>query len=476
MSQSHDDAARQLMSDPIAFFGESITKMHSIPQRELEELQRTALAMRFREHRESIQMLRKLADRLGIEELKDFDDVVPLFFAHTAFKSYPASLLDKKRFDLMTGWLDKLTSYDLSGVDASGCETIDEWIDRLDDETPLEVITSSGTTGTISLIPKDKAGAAYNMRLWRLFLFQRFGREPTRDELYPEVDVIWPNHARGKLGHLRLAAMLRTEFTGGDESRFHALYDDTIDTDLLFLASKLRAAASRGEMDRVQLDPKLMARKDEFLEMMAKRPQEMADFFEKCSRELRGKRVFMTSAYNLMYEVAAAGLERGVKGVFAPDSAILTGGGTKGFVLPDDYMEVIKEFLGVERIQEGYGMSEISALHWACEEDRYHVQPWVIPFVLDPETSEPLPRQGTQTGRAAFYDILNQSHWGGIISGDEITLEWSEPCPCGRSSLHIAHDIMRYSEKEGVEDDRISCSATQEVHDEAVNFMKDFEG
>jgi hypothetical protein len=35
---------------------------------------------------------------------------------------------------------------------------------------------------------------------------------------------------------------------------------------------------------------------------------------------------------------------------------------------------------------------------------------------------------------------------------------------------------MRYSEKQGIEDDRISCSATQEVNDEAVNFMRDFEG
>ncbi|MBW2419387.1 MAG: hypothetical protein JRH19_12625 [Deltaproteobacteria bacterium] len=475
MPTPQQDAARKLMNDPIGFFDQSVTKMHSIPRAELEDLQRIAIAQRFTEHYASIEMLRKLADRLGIREIREFDDLVPLFFAHTAFKSYPASLLDKKRFDLMTGWLDKLTSHDISKVDSKGCESIDEWIDRLDEQTPLEVITSSGTTGTISIIPKDKVGAEYNMKLWRLFLFQTFGKEPREEELHPEVDVIWPNHARGKLGHLRLAALLRTEFTGGDESRFHALYDDTIDTDLLFLASKLRAAASRGELDRVELDPKLMARKDEFVAMMARRPQEMADFFEKCSRELAGKRVFMTSAYNLMYDIAAAGLERGVKGVFAPDSAILTGGGTKGFVLPENYMEVIKEFLGVDRIQEGYGMSEISALHWACEEDRYHVQPWVIPFLLDPDTSEPLPREGVKTGRAAFYDILNESHWGGIISGDEITIDWDTPCPCGRTSLPIAHDIMRYSEKEGVEDDRISCSATQEVHDEAVNFMKDFE-
>ena len=35
---------------------------------------------------------------------------------------------------------------------------------------------------------------------------------------------------------------------------------------------------------------------------------------------------------------------------------------------------------------------------------------------------------------------------------------------------------MRYSEKEGVEDDRITCNATVEVHDEALGFMKAFEG
>ena len=57
-------------------------------------------------------MVRKLADRLGVTELNDFNDVVPLFFSHTAFKSYPAALIDNKRFDLMTQWLDKLTSHD----------------------------------------------------------------------------------------------------------------------------------------------------------------------------------------------------------------------------------------------------------------------------------------------------------------------------------------------------------------------------
>jgi hypothetical protein len=462
------------MNDPMGFFDRSVTRMHTIPRAELEELQRDAMSRRFAQHRASIEIVRKLADQLGIHELHEFDDVTPLLFPHTVFKSYPASLLDKKRFDLMTKWLDKVTSADLSRVDTRGCESIDEWIDRLDEQTPLEVITSSGTTGTLSIIPKDKAGATYTMKLWRQFLFQTFGREPTPSEIDPVVDVIWPNHASGKLGHLRMAAMLKREFTGGDESRFHALYSDAISTDLMFLASKMRAAASRGELDRLEIDPKLLARKDEFIAMQARRPQEMAAFFERLTRELAGRRVFMIGAYNLMHEVAAAGLERGMRRVFAPDSAILTGGGMKGFLLPPDYMDTIREFLGVDRIQEGYGMSEISSLHWACDEGRYHVQPWVIPFVLDPVTSEPLPRTGVRTGRAAFYDVFVQSHWGGVISGDEITIDWDTPCACGRTSVPIAHDIMRYSEKQGVEDDRISCSATQAVNDEAVSFLQGF--
>ena len=78
----------------------------------------------------------------------------------------------------MTKWLDKLTSYDLSNVDTQGCNSIDDWIDRLDEQTPLQVITSSGTTGTLSILPKDKRGAVEGMVLWEIGLFRRSARNP----------------------------------------------------------------------------------------------------------------------------------------------------------------------------------------------------------------------------------------------------------------------------------------------------------
>ncbi len=473
MISSKEKDARTFIDDPLEYFNKSITQMHSISNSDLEKLHTAGLALRFKEQYPTIKVLRNLADRLNISSLSEINDVVPLLFPHTIFKSYPSSLLDKKRFDKMTQWLDTLTSYDLSNVDVAGCDGIDEWIDRLDEQTPLELITSSGTTGTISLMPKSKRCAAYSMKVVRYFTFQTFGKEPTEEDLNPQVDVIWPNHAGGKLGHLRMADMVKREFTGGDESRFHALYPDAISSDVMFLASKMRVAASRGELDSLEIDPKLLEKKDEYVAMQERRPQDLTNFFDRLTKELAGKRVFVSGAYPILYEISAAGLEQGVSGVFAPNSVVRTGGGNKGVTLPENFMEVIREFLGIDTIQEIYGMSEINAMHWACEHGRYHVQPWVIPFVLDPDTSEPLPRKGVQTGRAAFYDLSNESHWGGVISGDEITLDWEGQCPCGRSSVHIDHSIMRYSEKEGIDDDRISCSATQQVHDDAINFMKE---
>ncbi|WP_319448699.1 MULTISPECIES: hypothetical protein [unclassified Mycobacterium] len=468
-------SVRTFMDSPLTHFGESITAMHSVPRAELEDLQREAMIVRFAEHRGQIEMVRKLADRLGITAVDKFDDVVPLMFSHTAYKAYPASLIDNNRWDLMTRWLGKLTAYDLSKVDTEGCDSIDGWLDRLEAQTPLQIVTSSGTTGTFSVIPKDVPITVEGMHIWKNMVFQTFGKEPTADELNPVVDVIWPNFSEGRFGMTRMVPWMKREFTGGDESRFHPLYSGAMDTDLMFLANKMRAAAAKGELDRLQLDPKLAARKGEFIEMQQRQMTEVPEFITRMTTELRGRRVFMTSTYNLMYALAAAGLAEGTRAEFASNSAILTGGGAKGQVLPEGYMDVIKEFYGGVRIQEGYAFSEHNGVHFACEQGRYHLQPWVIPFVLDPETSQPLARAGRRTGRFAVYDVVNQSHWGGVITGDEVTIDWDTPCACGRTSLALEHTIQRFSEKKDGEEDKISCAATHEVQNEAIEFLNEFQ-
>lgn len=104
-------------------------------------------------------------------------------------------------------------------------------------------------------------------------------------------------------------------------------------------------------------------------------------------------------------------------------------------------------FTGVKMLHESYAMSEVvSGSHLKCEQGNYHFSHTAIPFLLDPETSKPLPRQGRQTGRAAFFD-LGRTSIGGFITGDEVTIEWDQPCSCGRHSRYVVGAIQRYSEK-----------------------------
>lgn len=47
--------------------------------------------------------------------------------------------------------------------------------------------------------------------------------------------------------------------------------------------------------------------------MQARQAADMEAFFTRLSDQLRGKRVFMLGTYHLMYDIAKAGLQRGVR-------------------------------------------------------------------------------------------------------------------------------------------------------------------
>ena len=101
--------------------------------------------------------------------------MLPLLFEHTIYKSYPSFLLENGEYGKMTRWLDRLTPYDLSKVDCSGCDVIHGWLDMIAAVTELDPITSSGTTGTMSFTPKDRSD-------WRTFILGGF-RDPVAADI-----------------------------------------------------------------------------------------------------------------------------------------------------------------------------------------------------------------------------------------------------------------------------------------------------
>lgn len=463
--------AQVFAEDPIAFFGNAHTAMQAIDRSELEHLQLETLRLRFAALRSRIPMLQKLADRQDIGSIDTIEDVVPLLFEHTMFKSYPPSLLEKGRFQDLTNWLDKLTAVDLSGVDVSDCESIDDWISRLDAVTPLRICHSSGTSGTMSFLPVAEADWDRVARSVMVTYTQPFGlKDPQPAD---DFTIIFPFFRSGSSSHLRPNDALARHLAGGDPDRVLSAYPEKMSADVLWLSARIKAAKARGDLDRLEISPALLARKRDFEALEADMGQHMEDFFVQSTEHLRGKRVLVAGTWNLLHGLAVKGMAKGDEGVFAPSSVVSSGGGAKGMTPPDNWEQDVCRYFGVEQLSMAYGMSEIGGLHLMCSEGHYHFVPWVIPILLDPDTSKPLPRTGVVTGRAAFFDLGPETHWGGFISGDEITVHWDDQCACGRKSARIVGGIQRYSEKNGG-DDKITCAATESAHDEAMSFLNNF--
>jgi hypothetical protein len=57
-----------------------------------------------------------------------------------------------------------------------------------------------------------------------------------------------------------------------------------------------------------------------------------------------------------------------------------------------------------------------------------------------------LPRSDVQTGRASFFDMTHDGSWGGIVTGDRISVDHTI-CPCGRTTLHIDKKIQRHNRR-----------------------------
>lgn len=465
--------ARKVLADPVEAFGASFSRMHSIPRDKLEVLQLDCLKIRFAELRNKIPMLMKLANEAEIESIDQLNDVIPLLFNHTIYKSYPMSFLEKSRFSLLTAWLQKLTTVDLSGADVESCQGIDGWIAALEDQCGLLLCNSSGTTGTMSFLPRIADEIEIHFLLGQVGIFEMRGLTPPTKQQPLDMHVVQCGYRSGTTQLPRNLPFNVKYLCDGDEAKLLALYPFGQSADLMFLAGRMRSAEAKGELDRLKLSPALLARRTEFETMQRGQSSDLARFFDDIVERLHGRQIYTINSWNVLYDIASAGIASGLENVFAPDSIIITGGGAKGQVLPPDWQDVVKRFFGVPLLVHVYGMTEVIGSNKLCEHGRFHIEPTAVLFVLDPDTGEPLPREGVQTGRAAYFSLLAETYWGGFVSGDEVTVDWSEPCACGKLSPHIDGKIERYSEKRGGSD-KITCAAAPEAHASALRFLNEF--
>lgn len=422
-------------------------RYYQVPRAELEPLWLAAANERLAEQRERIPVLARLCDDQAIKEIQSLSDLVPLLFAHSNYKSYPDAFIDKGRWNLMNQWLDTVSSQRVKGVDVDGVNDQDDWIERLHAQDHWVYVTS-GTTGKNSFLPATRADRDFSLRMLDTSMDWTYGTGRADRAIF----VLGP-----KYGPHRAASHFRriAEVYGRPDATFFLTEDQMRLSEVSQMAALRRKMAAGTAMpsEIAAIERDTAARQ----EQMATRLDALIDKLIEHRREPMVIGGFWAQYWTIVERARSRGVPAGE---FHPETRITGGGGNKGAAMPPDFKEQILEFFGIDpdNVQSGYGMSELSTALPGID-GRYRPMPWVVPLILDDSGERLLePSDGRAEGRFAFFDIAVEGRWGGVITGDRVTADFSTP-----NVSVVADSIVRYSSVHGG-DDKLTCAGTIDAY------------
>lgn len=431
----------------------------AISHDELRATQVEALNERFQERCDSIRLLRHRAEEANISEIRSLDDMVPLLFPHTAYKSYPESFLREEKWDRLGKWLGTISPYPIQPIDTASVNGIDDWIARLA-EVGHFISCSSGTTGkSAMLIASQKDMDWSKIDTINVFAWGS-GVQPAQDRMLIGCAPVATVPKNSAIADAQFAAFANPEWPRWN----YPVPPITVGSLTEMVVMRKRIADGTAQPDEI-------ARFEETSRMRQDAVDKAIPATAEHIVKNRDKKLMLAGMWSGLYTVAKAVREMGYSGSdFHPDNCLYVGGGLKRALLPDDYQEFVHETFNIPegRHFQNYSMQELNSGMPKCREGgRYHVPPWVVPFILDKEGNTRLPHEsGEIEGRAAFFDLSLDGRWGGVITGDRISLDFS-PCACGHAGPSIRDNIVRYADLEG--DDKIGCAGTVDAYVRGVS-------
>ena len=418
----------------------------------LAELQLAAIRERFAERRPQIRTLDKRASETRVVGIETLEDVVPLLFAHTNYKSYPEAFVDGGQWKHMNAWLRTLSTHPTDTINTDDVRDVDDWLDRAH-EAGHYVFASSGTSGKSSFINQSFKDREYAVSAClNAFDLATPGYKPNHDR---SVFTVTPEKGTHKM--IEVGNLLCSSWAAPGE--LHRLSDEPIRAMDSMRSAQLRRLLAAGKIGPGEIAA--------YEEDVAARQKRRAAAMEKWLDKLVARRhrpIYMVTTWGLAWNVVEALRARGIKdGEFHPDTILSTGGGTKGANLPDDYRRQIMRFFGLtdDRVPNSYAMVEMSGF---CALIQPHgvfaVPPWIVPLVLNKAGEKllnPPDGKGLVEGRMAFFDVLADRHWGGMISGDKVRVEFGSGLDGVKTP--VVRSIARYADLDEGED-KLTCAGS----------------
>jgi hypothetical protein len=406
---------------------------------------------------DKIGLLKNRAESGSISVIEKPADLVPLLFAHTTYKSYSEGWLTERQWDRMGRWLNTVSTRPVQNINFDGVETLDGWIKQLE-SIGHYLSCSSGTTGKPAMLSGTEGDIDFSAKTNAAGMVWALALKPSSERKFFGIGPQFAAPRENAIKDAMIAAIapdVETFLFGTEPITVGAMVE------MIVLRRKISDGTAR---------PSELA---EFEQLATQRAAEMNEAAEKAVDALidaRARPIMISGMYGQLYPIAEDVRGKGFSSTdFHADNSMFVAGGLKGATLPENYREYILETFNVasERMYHTYSMREINTTFPLCIAERYHIPPWVIALPLDASGEELLDAgDGEIEGRAAFMDLSIEGRWGGIISGDKVSISFAE-CPCGHQGPTVGRDIMRFSDLP--DGDKISCAGSIDAYVRGVS-------
>jgi hypothetical protein len=427
---------------------------YDIPAAELRATQVQAINERFQERKDAIKLLGHRAREAGLHEVRSLADAASLLFPHTAYKSYPESFLLEERWDKLGRWLDTVSTYRVPPQDPARIKGIDDWIEKLE-EGGHYVSCSSGTTGKSAMLVASKKDMEWCKKEAPATYAWGSGVTPARDRRMFALAAVAKAPRSQASGEAYKATLQDPNY----EPYRYPVPPITVGglTQMVVLRKKIADGTAK---------PAEIAEFESISAARQKAVEDAVGIAAQAVIDARRDKLHVSGLWAGIYEVAKAVRDMGYSGKdFNPENSIYVGGGLKRAKVPDNYREFVYETFNISlnRIHQNYSMQELHTGMPRCHKgERYHLPPWLVPLILDKSGDNLLPLvEGEYEGRGAFFDLSLDGRWGGVITGDKISIDF-RPCACGSRSPSIRDNVVRYADLEG--DDKIGCAGTVDAY------------
>jgi hypothetical protein len=433
------------IDDPAGLSGRLRADIDACSREDVEEFRLEAARRKLQRQAQRIPAVADLLQKRDLDSFVKLDDFVSVMFDDDAYKSYERKWIDTHDYAAMTRWIARFTAVDLSHVDMNGCGSLSEWCRRLEEQVDVLVCHSTGTSGTLSFVPRSRRDRElFASQL--LSSFQPYDGDP--------VYRINRDGSHNDITFFTMAPRQMYRITKGiydtleEKFGFNPVQSpvESQAPEFAIAQGRMRKAASTGREAELDNDPIVVAWRDEVNRFNAEYPERLARWTKNLVDNYRGKRIVYQGTSDMAWKLTQQLQSMGVSEAFAPGSIFSLVGGVKDNTqLPPDWQEQVRKTFGADANSFcfSWGMSEINGSSRRCPAGMYHFLPTTIPLLLEPNTRNVLPRTGTQTGQLAMLELISEDSWGGMIAGDAGTIHWDRDCDCGRHGPLMEPDSIR---------------------------------